>query len=230
MRRPHLALILISISALGSLSLRSVAPITSPMANEDEMLRHAALVFTHAVDTPAAAIPAAVLMRASGIAVIPAATGDGNRYRGTGVMSARGVRPDDWTPPAIITFEGEIPLNLEAPAVDLILVAQTRRGLGYLIQERFTSPAARGIVPGPLGHAMPVRMDADLLAYMRFATYFAGVTIDDWIVEEVKASNAVLYGRPYSTDDIVRGTGFFHVPPAGRLWREALADYFRRMS
>jgi len=200
------------------------------MADEDEMLRNAARVFAHAVDTPAAAIPAAVLMRASGIAVIPAATADGNYYRGTGVVSARGARPEDWTPPAVITFEGAIPLNLETAAIDLILVAQTRRGLDYLVQDRFTSAAAHSIVAGPLGHGTPLRSDADLFAYMHFATYFAGVTVDDWVVEEMKASNAILYGRPYSTDDIMRGAGFFHLPPAARLWREALADYFRRMS
>jgi lipid-binding SYLF domain-containing protein len=229
MRRLHLALILISISALGTLSLTPRASVISPMPDEEEILRNAALVFAHAVNTPAAAIPAAVLMRASGIAVIPAATGEG-RYHGTGVVSARGARPDYWTPPAVITFEGVIPLNLETPTIDLVLVAQTRRGLDYLIQERFTSAAAHSIVAGPLGDGAPMRIDADLLAYMHFATYFGGVTVDDWVVEEKKASNATLYGRPYSTDDIVRGAGFFHVPPAARAWREALADYFRQMS
>ena len=230
MRRHHLALTLISISTLGALSLTPRASSVSPMTDEDEMLRNAAFVFADAVNTPAAAIPPAVLMRASGIAVIPAAMGDGNRYRGTGVVSVRGARQDYWTPPAVISFEGAIPLNLEAPTVDLVLVAQTRRGLDYLTQERFTSAVAHGIVPGPLGHGTPVPRDADLLAYMRFATYFAGVTVDDWVVEEVKASNAILYGRPYSTDEIVRGAGFFHLPPAARAWREALADYFRHMS
>jgi hypothetical protein len=43
-------------------------------------------------------------------------------------------------------------------------------------------------------------------------------------------SNAVLYGRPYSTDDIVRGAGFFHTRGPARMWRDALAAYFREMS
>ena len=46
----------------------------------------------------------------------------------------------------------------------------------------------------------------------------------------MRDSNAVLYGRPYSTDDIVRGAGFFHVPASARRWRETLARYFRKMS
>ena len=65
---------------------------------------------------------------------------------------------------------------------------------------------------------------------MQFEHYFAGVAVDEWIVQEMKASNAVLYGRPYSTDEIVRGAGFFHVPRAARTWREALTNYFREMS
>ena len=83
---------------------------------------------------------------------------------------------------------------------------------------------------GALGHNALARMDADLLAYIQFDNYFAGVTIDDWVVDDMTASNAALYGRPYSTDDIVRGAGFFHLPSSARKWREALAGYFRQMS
>jgi hypothetical protein len=34
----------------------------------------------------------------------------------------------------------------------------------------------------------------------------------------------------YSTADIVRGAGFFHVPFSARAWRDAIAEYFREMS
>ncbi len=192
-------------------------------ADEDELLRNATLVFTRAVDTPAAAIPAAVLMRATGIAVIPAASRTAHRYYGTGVVSARGARPDDWTPPAVIAFEGAIPLDLETPPIDLVLVAQTRAGSITLCRDDSSARRAHSIVPGRARARAPVRIDADLLAYMQFDDYFAGVTIDDWVVEDMTASNAVLYGRPYSTDDIVRGAGFFHVPRphgcGGMPWR-----------
>jgi lipid-binding SYLF domain-containing protein len=229
MRRPHLALIFLSIGTLAGLSLNPSVTATSPISEEDELLRNATLVFSRAVDTPAAAIPAAVLIRASGIAVIPAATGQQNRYHGKGVLSARGARPDDWTPPAVIAFEGAIPFDLEAGPIDVVLVAQTRRGLDSLVQEGSSRQIARSIAPGALGHSAPA-INADVLAYMQFADYFAGVTVTDWITQEVKASNAILYGRPYSTDDIVRGAGFFHLPYAARMWRDTIADYFREMS
>jgi len=230
MRRPHLALIFVSIGTLAGLSLTHSVAATSPISEEDELLQNATLVFSRAVDTPAAAIPAAVLIRATGIAVIPAATGQGNRYQGKGVLSARGARPDDWTPPAVIDFEGAIPFDLEAGPIDVVLVAQTRRGLDALVQERYSREIARPTLPGTLGHSSPPGINADVLAYMQFARYFAGVTVTDWAVREAEGSNAILYGRPYSTDDIVRGAGFFHLPYAARMWRDALADYFREMS
>ena len=169
MRRPHLALIFLSIGTLAGLSLKPSVTATSPISEEDELLRNATLVFSRAVDTPAAAIPAAVLIRASGIAVIPAATGQGNRYHGKGVLSARGARPDDWTPPAVIDFEGAIPFDLEAGPIDVVLVAQTRRGLDSLVQERSSREIARPTAPGALGHSSPAGINADVLAYMQFA-------------------------------------------------------------
>ena len=70
-----------------------------------------------------------------------------------------------------------------------------------------------------------------ILAGLSFDQDLAGVTIDEWVVQEVRASNTALYnGRPYSTDDILRGGGFFHLPSAARTWRDAVANYFREMS
>jgi lipid-binding SYLF domain-containing protein len=230
MRQPHLALILISISAFGALSLTPRASAISPMSGEDELLENAARIFSRAVETPAAAIPAAVLMRASAIAVIPAAGRNGSRYHGKGVVSARGARPDYWTPPAIIAFEGAIPLDLEVDVTDFILIAQSPRGLDWLVEARITSAAAHAMAAGGLGHNAPIRINADLLAYIQFENYFAGVAVDEWTIREMRTSNAALYGRPYSTDDIVRGAGFFHVPRAARMWRDAIAAYFREMS
>ena len=70
----------------------------------------------------------------------------------------------------------------------------------------------------------------DLLAYITIENHLAGVTIDDWVLQDMTASNAMLYGRSYSTDDIVRGAGFFHIRGPVRMWRNALVAYFREMS
>jgi lipid-binding SYLF domain-containing protein len=226
---PALPLLIVA-GIFAALSPAATTSARSPLSDEDELLRTATRVFTRAVASPAAAVPAAVVMRATAIAAIPSAVKDGTRYYGKGVVSARGARPDYWTPPAVIAFEGEIPLDIESTAVDFLVFAQTRRGLEYLTVGRFASAVPYSMVPGALGHNAPVQINADLFAYARFDQYLAGVTIDDWIVDDMTASNAALYGRPFSTDDIVRGAGFFHVPSSARKWREALADYFREMT
>ena len=215
---------------LAGLSLAATTSATSPVSHEDDLLRNATLVFEHAVEPPAAAIPAAILSRATAIAVIPAAARDGVRFHGDGVVSARGGRADGWTPPAVIAFEGAILLGLETATADLILVAQTQRGLDYFLQGRAQGTTTEVIVAGPLGHAIPVRTNADLFAYMKFGQYFGGIAIEDCALHDLTASNAVLYGRAYSTDDIVRGAGFFHNRGAIQLWRDALAAYFRETS
>jgi lipid-binding SYLF domain-containing protein len=230
MRRWLFTLILIAAGSLTGRSLAATTSATSPTSHEDELLRNATLVFEHAVDTPPSAIPAAVLIRATAIAVIPAAVRDGTRFYGDGVVSARGAGADSWTPPAVIAFEGAIRLGLETGEADFILVAQTQRGLDYFLQGRVKNITMHSIVAGPLGHDTPVRINTDLLAYMKFDNYLAGVTIDDWVLHDMTASNAVLYGRAYSTDDIVRGAGFFHIRGPVRTWRNALAAYFRQMS
>jgi lipid-binding SYLF domain-containing protein len=229
MRPPTTRLILAAISILAGLSLVATTSATSPASNEDTLLRTATLVFQHAAATPPAAIPVAVLRGATAIAVIPAAVTDGNRYYGDGVVSARGGRADSWTPPAVIAFQGAIPLDLDTGAADFILVAQTQRGLDYFIQGRVRNTATRAIA-GPLAHDTSVRINADLLAYIKIGHYVAGVTIDNCVLQDARESNAVLYGRPYSTDDIVRGAGFFHIAGPVRTWRNALAAYFREMS
>lgn len=212
------------------LALIALIVATSTISAEDELLENAATVFAHSVATPAAAIPAAVLMRASAIAVIPAAVRDGGRYYGKGVISARGARLDYWSPPAIIAFEGAISPDLDSGEADFVVIAQTRRGLDHLLDGRLGSALSRPIAPGAIGHSSPARIDADLVAYIHFDRYFAGVTIDGWAVDDLTASNEALYGRPYSTDDIVRGAGFFRLPPGARVWRDVIARYFHEMS
>ena len=230
MRRPLPLLALASISTLLWLPSASTSSDTSPTSVEDKLLTDATLVLQRAVDTTPAAIPASVMLRARGIVVVPAALKEGTRYLGLGVLSAQGANPAYWTPPAVLSFEGAIPIDLEADTVDFVLVAQTARGLEYLSLPRYESPVVRPIPPGLVGQNTRAQRSADLLAYMQFGDYFAGVTVEDWMITEMTSSNARLYGRPYTTDEIIHGDGFFHLPPAARLWRNALMGYFSRMS
>src|SRR5688572_6773539 len=139
MRRRFSLLRFAGLATLAGLSLAVTTSATSPTSSEVELLNTATLVFKRAVETPAAAIPAAVMMRASAIAVFPNVVKDGNRHYGKGVMSARGARPDAWTPPAFIALEGAIPFDLDVQPIDFIVIAQSWRGLDDLIHDGFAS-------------------------------------------------------------------------------------------
>jgi lipid-binding SYLF domain-containing protein len=225
-------LALLTFVLLSGFAWLSVAAAPSPPASpspEDELLRDATRVFEQAIGTPASAIPPSVMLRARGVLIVPAARRDGALYYGVGVFSAREGVIEEWSPPAVLAFQGAIPLELESPMVDFILLPMSPRGLNSLLQERFAAPIANPVVPGALGQDGRGQK-ADIVGYIRFAEYCAGVTIDDWEISALTSGNMQLYGRPYTTEDIVRGAGFFHVPKAGRRFRETLTDYFRNMS
>jgi lipid-binding SYLF domain-containing protein len=181
MRRRN-ALGVVAIIAVFALWMSSTASGISPAETEEDLLRSATFVFERAVDRRASAIPMSVLLRARGIAVFPHAAKLGTHYSGQGIMSARGAAPSYWTPPAVLELEGAIPLDLEHRSIDFVIVAQSARGLDSLIQDRFVSPVIIPMAPGALGDDAPVRIDADLVAYMQFGDYFAGVTVNEWTI------------------------------------------------
>ena len=193
---------------------------------EDEVLHDATFVFRHAM-APPAAIPPSVMAQARAIAVVPRAQRDGGLYYGVGVLSGRSGF-DGWTPPAVVSFQGELPLQLESNEVDFVLIALTPRGVDYLTQPDYAALLSDPIAAGPL--KAPALTRADLVAYLRFSLMFAGVTISNWEMRDNTAGNARLYGHPYSSDDILRGAGFFHLPKAARTWRDALVWTMRETS
>lgn len=208
---------------MGSASTTNLSPML-----QDELLGKATLVFQRTVDSPSAAIPAAIMHAARAVAVVPAARRDGERHYGMGIVSARGADPQDWTPPAVVAFQGTIPVNLEVDAVDFVLLALTPRGLDHLSQAQ-PRVAPGSIFPGPIRQNTRVAIDVDLLAYMQFGDYLAGLPIEEWSIVGMKSANALLYGRPYSTKEILSGTRL-RVPRTAQAWRNALVAYFREMS
>ena len=225
MARHHATAALPLVATIVGLSWSTARLAGEPTSFEDTLLRQATAVVEQTAGASVPAIPRSIMLRTRAIAVIPAAVRDGALYYGHGVLSVR-IASEIWTPPAVVAFDGAIPLELETDAVDFVLVALTPRGLGHLVSERFISPVIHDIAAGPLEELTPAAAKADVIGYVQFADYFAGVTISDWSIAEVRSSNEHLYGRPYSTDEIIRGAGFFRLPWAARQWRDAVADYF----
>ena len=89
-------------------------------------------------------------------------------------------------------------------------------------------PGSVAIEPGPVSAGE--RITADILGYVRFDNYFAGAAVNGWTIESMDDANTALYGKGYSTVDVVRGHGYFQLRPAARAWREMLADLFGEAS
>ena len=118
---------LLILGALGWLSLSAIPGATADTSFEDDLLDDATLIFKVAATVPRPAIPASTLMSARAIAVFPRAQRDGNLYYGTGVVSGQGVF-DGWSPPAIISFQGALPVTLESDVVDVSLCLDATLG------------------------------------------------------------------------------------------------------
>lgn len=209
-----------------ALAVSSLA--TIPQLFEEQLLHRATAVLQHVLDAPRPAIPQDVLARARAVVVLPAVAGGLSPDRAlkmAGVLSARGATLEHWSPPALVELRGRLAI---VDAADVILIAQTARGLDALMAEGEGLLGSVGIAPGPLSDGE--RNKADLLAYVRFDNYFGGVAIDEWSIESSNDGNAALYGKGYSTEAVVRGQGFFQLRPAARAWREMLADLFRQAS
>jgi lipid-binding SYLF domain-containing protein len=176
-------------------------PLLSASAAWDEILRNATLVLRRTLDPPSAAIPAHVMTRARAIVVIPAARTDEDRYYGMGVISARGPGPGHWAPPSALSFQGAIPVNLDSANVDFILVALTPGGLDALTKG-LALPGSLRVHPGPLDQGENEELDADVLGYMQFGDYFAGIPIENWTLVGMNSVN--------------------QAPSAAREWLDAL--------
>jgi lipid-binding SYLF domain-containing protein len=231
MRRP-IVLALLTFGC-GSLWLATSVKLAAgaPPSAEDILLRNATRVFQRAMDAPFAAIPSAVMARAQAIAVIPGAGNDGAYSAGTGVISARSGLSNDgphWSAPAIITYDGQMMPTLDVGTIDLILVAISPRGLAYLSDDETSFTAANGIQPGPLGQDARINTNTDVLAYVQFGDYFAGITLEQWSVCTAPFANERLYGKPLNTKTVFRGG--LGVPTPAQAWRNALAAHSKESS
>jgi len=203
-----------------------------PHLFEEQLISRATAALVRVLDAPAPAIPQSVLERTRAIVVVPGGSVRPSFSAGTstmtGVLSARGASLDHWSPPAIVELNGTIAPTLDVNDLDVIVIAQTGRGLNALMTDAAWLPGSVVIASGPVNE--DEHTAADLVAYVRFGNYFAGVTIEDWTIKSVTEANAALYGKGYSTEAVVRGFGFFQVRPAARAWRETLAELFGRTS
>jgi lipid-binding SYLF domain-containing protein len=175
-----------------------------------------------------------VLDEAEGLAVFPSVIKGGlliGGHRGKGILSVRARGGRTWSAPAFLTLTGgSIGAQIGGQAIDLVLVIMNPRGIERLVANQVKVGVDASVAAGPVGRdaeaSTDIQMRAEILSYSRARGLFAGVTIKGSTVRADRDANTVIYGRPYTTREIVfdRLGG---APAAIGPWRAALGRYVR---
>jgi len=150
---------------------------------EESKLIEAAQVIESFTANERDAIPAELLQRAHGIAVIPNVLRGGfilGGRRGSGVLVVRSDN-GEWSNPAFITLtSGSIGWQIGAESADMVLVLANDRSVANIATGKFTLGGDASAVAGPLGrHAtMAVTFKAEVYGYVRGRGLFAGAAFE----------------------------------------------------
>ena len=129
------------------------------------------------------AIPAELLQRARGIAIIPNVLRGGFIFggrRGRGVLIVRSER-GDWSNPSFITLTGgSIGGQIGMESTDLVLVFANDNAVKNMSSGKFTLGGDASAVAGPLGRHVTgaVTFKAEVYVYSRSRGLFAGASFE----------------------------------------------------
>ncbi len=152
---------------------------------------------------PAKRIPASLLARAEGVAIIPDVVKIGfvaAVRRGHGVLMVRDANRS-WTVPQFITLTGgSVGWQAGIQDTDVILVFMTKKSVEGIFNGRFTIGADASVAAGPVGRnaaaATDARLKAEILSYSRSRGLFLGVSLDGSVLEMDAASQSLYYNTP----------------------------------
>jgi lipid-binding SYLF domain-containing protein len=178
--------------------------------DERERAEKAAAALDSIMAAPDQEIPADLLAKAHGIAVVPnvvkGAFLAGGRF-GKGLVSARDENGEWGTPLYIDIGGGSFGLQIGVEATDLILVFTEPDGLREMLKDNLKLGADAGVVVGPVGRRVEagtnLTFDSPIYSYSRNKGVFAGVALDGSILTVDDSSNQEVYGKDVSGSDIL---------------------------
>jgi lipid-binding SYLF domain-containing protein len=199
----------------------------------DKRLRNSAATFHDIMAAPDRAIPRNLLERAQCIVIVPgmkkAAFLVGGEY-GRGFASCR--TPGSWSAPAPVRLTGgSFGVQLGADSTDIILLLMSEHGLERLLSDKFSIGADLAGAAGPVGRDAKADTDillkAEIFSWSRTRGAFAGVSLNGTVVEPDRAEATRLYGRAWSSREIIRGG--VAMPEAAKILGDELArDIYRK--
>jgi lipid-binding SYLF domain-containing protein len=180
-------------------------------------LKTAGVVFTEIMGTPDKGIPQELLESCQCIVIIPgekkAAFIVGGTY-GSGFMLCRHASGHasglGWSAPAGLKVEGgSVGFQIGGSETDVIMLVMNKRGAEKLLSSKFTLGADASVAAGPVGRTASADTDAklhaEILSYSRSRGVFAGVSLEGATLRPDHDSNAELYGKKLTNEQIVNG-------------------------
>jgi len=147
-------------------------------------------------------IPAKLLQKAQGLAIIPgvvkAAWGIGGQY-GRGIIL---IKKEDghWSNPVFIQLiGGSFGWQIGVQKADIVLVFKNRQGVENIASNKITLGADMSVSAGPVGRSAEastdIQMEAEIYSYSKSKGLFAGVAIKGGTLRVDKEANAAFYGK-----------------------------------
>jgi lipid-binding SYLF domain-containing protein len=197
---------------------------TAGAATEQEVVNQSAAILRAFRSIPERGIPARVLRRARGLAILTVAkVGFGVSGKGgQGVVVARTGR--GWSGPSFLGTGGAgWGLQIGAQITDFVFVLNSNAAVrSFALNSNLTFGADASVAAGPVGRDVHagVTPEAAIYAYSRSKGLFAGASIEGAVIATQKTANARYYQRAVRAYDIL--TGRVDAPAGANVLRAAL--------
>jgi len=192
----------------------SMLPISGALAQnngptrEDARLITATEVLDELRATPDQNVPAWLMQRAYGVAVIPdvlkGAFLFGGRY-GNGVLTVRNAAGRFSDPIFITLAGGSIGWQIGATSTDVVLVFVTPRSVQNFARGKFTLGVDASVAAGPVGRQgeADAGVNAEIYSYSRARGLFAGVALNGTVLAFDRGANRAYYDRDQITTHMI---------------------------
>ncbi len=176
-----------------------------------QRLENAAAVLHEIMATPDKGIPEDLLDKANCVVIVPGLKKGafivGAQY-GKGFVTCR--KAGAWSAPAAVKIEGgSVGLQIGGQETDAILLVMNENGAKRLLSDKFTLGAEGSVAAGPVGRTSTAqtdaKMSAEILSYSRSRGAFAGLALTGATLRPDEDSNAALYGKKLTSQEIVDG-------------------------
>jgi SH3 domain-containing YSC84-like protein 1 len=191
----------------------SLSTVAAASDHEDDVTRidKATQVFREIMSTPDKSIPNELMESARCIAIIP---GDKKFALVLGGSYGRGLAmcktDHGWSAPMFLAVDGaSVGYQIGGSSTDLVLLFMNDHALQNLLSDKFKLGADASVAAGPVGRdataGTDLKMKAEILSYSRSKGVFAGVSLDDAVVQADKSGDQAMYGADVDRHEILSG-------------------------